>query len=244
MLVSMRRPGLLVAFVLSAAAALSPRALAAEPKVPPGESLDLHAEHLDLDLEKRSATMTGGVTISRGALELRCPRVEVRYDDAQNQSTGQLRVTWVKGTGRRRGDGEGRARRGARGRARCRRADDGVAAAACADPGRRLDHRRSRHRAARDREGLDDRREGQSAGRFGHRGAHARERSRCARGRGPRGRSRRRVRVVDATLGLDSPRRGRSACSGRAAPARAPSSARSPARSGSRAGGCSSSAPT
>jgi lipopolysaccharide export system protein LptA len=101
MLLSMRRPGVLVAFVLSAAAALGPRALAGEPKAPPGESTDisLKAEHLDLDLEQRSATMTGNVTITRGALELRCPRVDVRYDDAQNQANGQLRVTWVKGTG-------------------------------------------------------------------------------------------------------------------------------------------------
>jgi lipopolysaccharide export system protein LptA len=99
---TMRASGILVAFVLSAAAALSPRALAAEPKVPGAESLDiaLKAEHLDLDLESRKATMTGGVTITRGALELRCPRVDVRYDEAGAQPQGgQLRVTWVKGTG-------------------------------------------------------------------------------------------------------------------------------------------------
>ncbi len=113
MLISMRGSGLLVAFVLSARPQLSPRALAGRAeKVAPGEaSLDIREEHLDLDLEARSATMTSSVTISRkaadarsgsgvkGALELRCPRVDVRYDEAQNQANGQLRVTWVKGTG-------------------------------------------------------------------------------------------------------------------------------------------------
>jgi lipopolysaccharide export system protein LptA len=85
----------LVAFVLAGAASLAPRALAAEPKAPQPVAqapLEIHAEHLDLDLEAKSATMTGHVKITKGGLELRCPRVDVRYDQVPH-------VTWVRGTG-------------------------------------------------------------------------------------------------------------------------------------------------
>jgi lipopolysaccharide export system protein LptA len=111
MLVPMRGRRSIVVFGLAAAGVLTPRALGAEPGKPDAPSVEIHAEHLDLDLAARSATMTGKVTISykaadsasrsadKSALELRCPRVEVRYDDAQGKSDGPLRVTWVKGTG-------------------------------------------------------------------------------------------------------------------------------------------------
>jgi lipopolysaccharide export system protein LptA len=92
----------LVVFVLLGAGALAPTALAAEPKAAPAreldaaKSIDIHAEHLDLDLAARTAKMTGNVTITRGSLELRCPHVDVRYDEGK---AAELRVTWLKGAG-------------------------------------------------------------------------------------------------------------------------------------------------
>lgn len=50
------------------------------------------ADKLDLDVEARSALLTGHVKLTRGAMTVRCDRVEVRYDDGPQ-------VKWAKGTG-------------------------------------------------------------------------------------------------------------------------------------------------
>src|ERR1700742_2355777 len=84
-----RRPRVGAPLPAFAAVAVS-SALAAEPaKSPP---LDVVADHLDLDLEAKTATMSGHVKASRAGLELTCGRLDVRYDQAPH-------VTWAKGTG-------------------------------------------------------------------------------------------------------------------------------------------------
>ena len=85
------------------AALVAPAALEAEPqKAAPGVAqapLEIHAEHLDLDLGTKAATSRGKVTITKGDLALHCARVDVRYDDAPRDAAGALRVTWIKGSG-------------------------------------------------------------------------------------------------------------------------------------------------
>ena len=56
------------------------------------EPLEMSAEHLDLDVEARTALLTGGVKLTKGSLTVACPRVEVRYDQIPH-------VTWARGSG-------------------------------------------------------------------------------------------------------------------------------------------------
>lgn len=56
------------------------------------EPLEMSAEHLELDVEARTALLTGGVKLTRGSLTVACPRVEVRYDQIPH-------VTWARGSG-------------------------------------------------------------------------------------------------------------------------------------------------
>jgi lipopolysaccharide export system protein LptA len=56
------------------------------------EPLEMSAEHLDLDVEAKTALLTGGVKLTKGPLTIACPRVEVRYDQVPH-------VTWAKGSG-------------------------------------------------------------------------------------------------------------------------------------------------
>lgn len=89
----MRRAPLL-AFALAAVIASSARPIAAEPaaKIDEGEPLSMSADKLDLDVEAKTATLVGRVKITRGAMTVHSPRVDVRYDEVPH-------VKWVKGTG-------------------------------------------------------------------------------------------------------------------------------------------------
>jgi lipopolysaccharide export system protein LptA len=57
-----------------------------------GETLDVRADQLDVDVHAGTAVLTGNVTLVKGGLKVACPKLEVRYDDAP-------RVTWAKGSG-------------------------------------------------------------------------------------------------------------------------------------------------
>jgi lipopolysaccharide transport protein LptA len=57
-----------------------------------GETLDIKADKLDVDIEKGNAILTGNVTAVMGELSVECPKVEIRYDEAP-------KVRWAKGTG-------------------------------------------------------------------------------------------------------------------------------------------------
>jgi lipopolysaccharide transport protein LptA len=62
------------------------------PLVVEGEALDVSAERLDVDVEKGTATLTGNVSAKFGQLDVKCPMVEIRYDQSP-------RVSWAKGSG-------------------------------------------------------------------------------------------------------------------------------------------------
>lgn len=76
------------ALLLSASPASGARGLAAIG----GESLDVQANKLDVDIEKGTAVLDGDVTIAMGDLRVQCPKVELRYDQAPQ-------VRWARGSG-------------------------------------------------------------------------------------------------------------------------------------------------
>jgi lipopolysaccharide export system protein LptA len=57
-----------------------------------GETLDVSAEHFDIDVERGTATLQGNVVARVGELEVRCPIVELSYDDSP-------RVKWARAKG-------------------------------------------------------------------------------------------------------------------------------------------------
>jgi lipopolysaccharide export system protein LptA len=82
------------AFAAAAFAALAAVSgpLAADPPPTPVDPLEMTADQLDLDVEAKTALLTGHVKLTKGALTVSCPRVDVRYDQVPH-------VTWVKGSG-------------------------------------------------------------------------------------------------------------------------------------------------
>lgn len=66
------------------------RSLAADTRG--GEALEMAADRLDLDVAAKSAVLAGHVKLTRGALSVSCPRVDVRYDQVPH-------VTWLRGSG-------------------------------------------------------------------------------------------------------------------------------------------------
>lgn len=83
----------LIAAATALAALTAGRALAADPlAAEPPEALEITADHLDLDMNARSAVLTGNVRLARAGVVVRCPRVEARYDDRPS-------VVWLRGTG-------------------------------------------------------------------------------------------------------------------------------------------------
>jgi lipopolysaccharide export system protein LptA len=91
----MRRPAVLIAAGILASLAAT-RVAPGDPAKPSGkedgEALEMSADQLDLDVEAKTAQLTGHVRLARGAFTLRCPRVDVRYDQVPH-------VTWARGSG-------------------------------------------------------------------------------------------------------------------------------------------------
>jgi lipopolysaccharide export system protein LptA len=57
-----------------------------------GQALDVSAEHVDVDVEHGTALLTGNVVAHLGDLEVRCPAIELAYDESP-------RVKWARGKG-------------------------------------------------------------------------------------------------------------------------------------------------
>lgn len=57
-----------------------------------GQTLDVTAQTLDVDVNKGTAVLQGDVRAQLGDLVVLCPKVEVRYDQAPH-------VRWARGTG-------------------------------------------------------------------------------------------------------------------------------------------------
>ena len=90
----MRRVALVVLLfsTLSASVTWTARPSADPLDVVGGEKLDMSADQLDIDVEAKTAILMGNVRLTKGAMTVRCPRVDVRYDHVPH-------VTWVKGGG-------------------------------------------------------------------------------------------------------------------------------------------------
>ena len=90
----MRAPTRLACGVVFMAALTTSRGLAQDPGSSGalGEVLAMEAQQLEVDIEGKSAVLTGRVKLTKGSLTVRCPRVDVRYDHVPH-------VTWVKGSG-------------------------------------------------------------------------------------------------------------------------------------------------
>ena len=86
--------GLVCSAVVALAVLAVPRAPAqADPLgVVAGEALDVTAERLNVDVDKGTAVLEGEVHAKLGELDVRCPKVEIRYDEAP-------KVRWARGTG-------------------------------------------------------------------------------------------------------------------------------------------------
>src|ERR1700733_15226056 len=84
----MRRPVILLAF----AAPLLAGTIGAEPLDAAGDPLQMSADRLELDVEAKTASLTGHVKLTRGAMTVSCPRVDVRYDHVPH-------VIWARGSG-------------------------------------------------------------------------------------------------------------------------------------------------
>ena len=81
-------------FVALASSGVSaPRSAQAQPlAVVEGESLDISADRLEVDVAAGTAALEGNVRAVMGELEVLSPKVEIRYDEAP-------RVKWAKGSG-------------------------------------------------------------------------------------------------------------------------------------------------
>jgi lipopolysaccharide transport protein LptA len=85
--------GLLLAALGGVVVAIAPPSAQAGPlAVVEGESLDIKADKLDVDIDKGTALLEGNVVAKMGELSVSCPKVEIRYDQAP-------RVRWAKGSG-------------------------------------------------------------------------------------------------------------------------------------------------
>jgi lipopolysaccharide export system protein LptA len=64
------------------------------PKPPSEDALDVSADQLDVDVQAKTAVLSGNVKLSKAGagMTVSCPRVDARYDDAP-------RIIWAKGSG-------------------------------------------------------------------------------------------------------------------------------------------------
>jgi len=78
-----RRWALIAAIVLSPVALSGTQSAKADPlAVVAGQSLDVRADHLDVDIAKGTAVLQGNVHAVLGELEVECGKIDVRYDEA------------------------------------------------------------------------------------------------------------------------------------------------------------------
>ena len=91
----MKRSSRVYLGLLAASAALVlPRSVAlADPilEVGPG-NVHVQADKLEVDVGGGTAILTGSVSLSKGDLSVKCPRIDLRYDNTPH-------VNWAKGSG-------------------------------------------------------------------------------------------------------------------------------------------------
>ena len=57
-----------------------------------GETMNVQADKLDVDVNAGEAVLTGNVTLMKGDLKVACPRIDLRFDTSP-------RVSWARGSG-------------------------------------------------------------------------------------------------------------------------------------------------
>lgn len=57
-----------------------------------GESMNVQADRLEVDVAAGEALLTGNVSLAKGDLKVSCPRIDLRFDSAPH-------VTWARGSG-------------------------------------------------------------------------------------------------------------------------------------------------
>ena len=83
----------IVAALVLLTTSFAPRAAEAEPLLDVGKGdVSVQAEKLELDVATGSAILTGQVVLSKGDLNVRCPRVELKFDTSPH-------LNWAKGSG-------------------------------------------------------------------------------------------------------------------------------------------------
>ena len=85
--------GAIVAALVLLTTSFAPREAEAEPLLDVGKGdVSVQAEKLELDVATGSAILTGQVVLSKGDLNVRCPRVELKFDTSPH-------LNWAKGSG-------------------------------------------------------------------------------------------------------------------------------------------------
>jgi lipopolysaccharide export system protein LptA len=88
---SMRRPAVWLVAGL-ALLAPAPSARAEILKGVGGDSVNVQADRLEIDILAGEATLTGNVSLTNGDLVVSCPRIDLRFEHAPH-------VTWARGSG-------------------------------------------------------------------------------------------------------------------------------------------------
>lgn len=85
--------GAIVTALVLLTTSFAPREAEAEPLLDVGKGdVSVQAEKLELDVATGSAILTGQVVLSKGDLNVRCPRVELKFDASPH-------LNWAKGSG-------------------------------------------------------------------------------------------------------------------------------------------------
>jgi lipopolysaccharide export system protein LptA len=87
-----KRLVLALALVVALGSAASRSLRAGGDPAPAASTFDVSAERLDLDVQAKTAVLSGNVKLSKGGITVSCPRVDARYDDVPQ-------ITWAKGSG-------------------------------------------------------------------------------------------------------------------------------------------------
>lgn len=57
-----------------------------------GDSMNVQADRLEIDLSAGEALLTGNVSLSKGEFKVSCPRIDLRFDQTPN-------IKWARGSG-------------------------------------------------------------------------------------------------------------------------------------------------
>jgi len=91
---TLRRPAVLLIALIALAGLIAPAPLARAEilKGVGGDSVNVQADHLEIDILAGEATLTGNVSLTKGDLVVSCPRIDLRFEHAPH-------VTWARGSG-------------------------------------------------------------------------------------------------------------------------------------------------